>query len=36
MSEEVQNSRRRQAQQDLGLDHTKEQQQMECAFSRYL
>lgn len=34
MSEEVQNNRRRQAQQDLGLDHTKEQQQMERAMQK--
>lgn len=34
MSEEIQNNRRRQAQQDLGLDHTKEQQQMERAMQK--
>lgn len=34
MSEEIQNNRRRQAQQDLGLDHTKEQEQMERAMQK--
>lgn len=34
MSEEIQNNRRRQAQQDLGLDHTKEQKQMERAMQK--
>lgn len=34
MSEEIQNNRRRQAQQDLGLDHIKEQKQMERAMQK--
>lgn len=34
MSEEIQNNRRRQAQQDLGLDHSKEQKQMERAMQK--